>query len=163
VIADGLVFLTSAHGRSRPLRAVSVRAQGTLGTDVEEEEHLIWNLPRRGIYAQTPIVYGGLLYSCADNGALGCYDPATGEEIYRHRLGSGRTGFSGSAVAADGKLYFSGENGEIFIVRAGRDFEVIAINDMGETCMATPAISQDTLYFRTRRHVVAIRTDQFPR
>ena len=163
VIADGLVFLTSAHGSSRPLRAVSVRARGALGTDPEQDAHLVWTLPRRGIYNQTPIVYGGLLYSCADNGVLACYDPQTGEEIYRQRLGTGRTGFSGSAVAADGKLYFSGENGDIFIVRAGRDFEVIAVNDMGETCMATPAISEDTLYFRTRHHVVAIRTDQSPR
>ena len=163
IVANDLVILTSAHGRARPLRAVSLRAEGLVGADPDTDPHLAWVLPRRGIYNQTPIVYGGLLYACSDGGVLGCYDPETGREIYRERLGGGRTGFSGSAVAADGKLYISGESGEVFVLKAGAEFEVLAVNDMAETCMATPAISEGTLFFRTRHHVVAIRPAETPR
>ena len=87
---------------------------------------------------------------------LSCFDSKTGEQIYRERLGTGKTGFSGSAISAGGYLYFTGEAGEIFVVRAGPEFEQVAINDMGETCMSTPAASEGVLYVRTRHHLVAI-------
>ncbi|MFQ5417615.1 MAG: PQQ-binding-like beta-propeller repeat protein [Myxococcota bacterium] len=157
VVAHDLVFLTSSHGRSRPIRAVRVEAQGLLGSDPGEEEHLAWVHPRRGIYMQTPIVCGELLYLCSDGGVLACYDAVSGRKVYRERLGAGRTGFSASAVACDGKLYFSGENGEIFVLEVGPEFRVLAVNDMGDTCLATPAISDGTLFFRTRHRVVAVR------
>ena len=112
--------------------------------------------PRRGIYMQTPLVYGEELYCCSDGGILACYDANTGEEIYRERVGAGRTGFSGSAVAADGKLYLSGESGEVFVVLAGPDFEVLAVNDLGETLMATPALSKGRLFFRSRHHLTCV-------
>ena len=157
VVAHGLVFLTSAHGRSRPIRAIKFDATGTLGADPEQEEHLAWVIRRRGVYMQTPLVHGELLYCCSDGGAVGCYDAKTGDMHYRERIGGGLTGFSGSPVANGDRLYFSGENGEVFVVKAGEDFVVLATNDMGEECMSTPAISDGTLYFRTRGHVVAIR------
>lgn len=156
VVEHELVYLTSAHGRFRPIRAISVQAQGDVVPDPEQSEHVAWNLEGKGVYMQTPLVYGEELYCCSDAGILGCYDAGTGETIYSERLGDGTTGFSGSPVAADGKLYFSGESGEIFVVRAGRDFELLAKNDMGETCMATPALSAGRIFFRTRHHLVAI-------
>ncbi len=108
---------------------------------------------------QTPLVYGYEVYACSDGGVLGCFDAGTGELIYRERLGDGTTGFSASAVAADGKLYFTGESGEVHVVRPGPDFEVIAVNELGETCMATPAISEGVLFFRTRGHLIAVGTN----
>ncbi len=163
VIAQDLIFLTSAHGRTRPLRAISVNAQGRLDTDPEKEEHLVWAIRRRGIYMQTPLVHGDLLYCCSDGGMLRCYEARTGKPVYRERLGTGRTGFSGSAVAADGKLYFTGESGQVFVLKAGPAFKVLAVNEMGETCMATPAVSGGTLFFRTRHAIVAIRKAESPR
>lgn len=157
VVAHGLIFLTSAHGRARPIRAISVEASGEIGSDPREEDYLEWMLPRRGIYMQTPMVYGDLLYCCSDGGILSCYEAKTGVRVYRQRLGSGITGFSASAVAAGGQLYFSGESGEVYVVRAGREFEILAVNDMGETCMATPAISEGSLFFRTRHKLIAIK------
>jgi hypothetical protein len=59
-------------------------------------------------------------------------------------------------VAADGKLYFTAEKGEVYVVQAGPEFKLLGINRMDETCIATPAISQATLLFRTRHHLVAI-------
>jgi outer membrane protein assembly factor BamB len=159
VVAAGLVFLTSAHGRLRPLTAVDVSARGALTRDPRACRGMRWSYDNKGVYMQTPLVYGEELYACADGGVLSCFDARTGEEHYRERLGSGESGFSGSAVAGDGKLYFSGENGEVHVVLPGPDFEVLSVNDMGETLMATPAISAGRLYLRTRHRVVAVEAE----
>ena len=105
---------------------------------------------------QTPLVYGDYLYSCSDSGILACYEAKTGKQVYRERLGTGRTGFTASPVAGDGKLYFTSEIGDVYVIKPGPTFEVLATNAMGEVCMATPAVSEGSLYFRTRDHVVAI-------
>ncbi len=86
---------------------------------------------------------------------MSCFTAKTGERHYRKRLEAGM-GYSASGVAADGKLYYPSETGEVFVVAAGEEFEILAKNPLGETCMASPAISRGTLYFRTRSHVVAI-------
>ncbi len=64
--------------------------------------------------------------------------------------------FSASGVAADGKLYFSSEEGGIFVVKAGPEFENLATNSMKDECMATPAISEGMLFFRTHHYLVAV-------
>ena len=68
----------------------------------------------------TPLVYDGHLYLLRDNGVLAVYDAETGERRYRQRLGPGGSGFTASPVAADGKVYFTSEDGEVYVVRAGR-------------------------------------------
>jgi outer membrane protein assembly factor BamB len=158
VAAHGLVILSSSHGRQRPLVAIREGAVGDITPAKAGElgEHIAWHLPRAGIYMQTPIVVGDYLYACGDNGLLNCYDARTGKSVYRERLGNGTTGFTASAVAADGKLYFTSENGEIYIVQAGPEFKLLAENAMDETCMATPAIADGMLIVRTQSHVVAI-------
>ena len=158
VVMHDLIYLTSAHGPLAPLYAIdAAAATGELGDD---SEAILWYHPRRGIYMQTPLVYGYEVYACSDGGVLGCFDAGTGELHYRERLGDGTTGFSASAVAADGKLYFTGESGEVHVVRAGTGFEVLAVNDLGETCMATPAISEGVIFFRTVGRVVAVGTEK---
>ena len=159
VVEHGLIFITSAHGPLRPIYAIDVEAKGVLWMNPMESEgqseSMAWS-NRKGIYMQTLLVYGEELYACSDGGILACFDAGTGEGIYRERLGDGRSGFSASGVAGDGKLYFSGEAGTIYVVQAGRDFEVLAANDMGETVMSTPAISAGRLYVRTRHHLVCV-------
>ncbi len=59
-------------------------------------------------------------------------------------------------MAGDGKIYFTSEEGDIHVIKAGPEFEKLAENAMGEICMATPAISSGTLFFRTKGHLVAI-------
>ena len=105
---------------------------------------------------QTPIVYGDYLYSCRDNGVVSCYKADTGERIYEKRLGRGATGFTASPVAANGKIYFTSEVGDIYVIQAGPEFKVLSTNSVGDICMATPAISEGTLFFRTRNHLIAV-------
>ena len=108
----------------------------------------------------TPVVWGDYLYCCSNSGKLSCYKATTGELAYRENLGSRSVAFSASPVAADGKIYFPGEKGDIYVVKAGPEFEVIAVNKMYEECMATPAISEGELFFRTRNHLVSVAEDK---
>jgi outer membrane protein assembly factor BamB len=158
IVAHDLVFITNAHGRMAPIYAIRLDAAGdiSLEENTTSNKYVAWSLPRDGAYMVTPLVYGDHLYSSKNNGVLSCFEAKTGNRIYQERLGDGTTGFTASPVAAAGKLYFSSEDGDIYVLKAGPKFEVLAKNSMGEVCMATPAISEGTLFFRTRGHVVAI-------
>ena len=105
---------------------------------------------------QTPLVYDDLLYVCQNNGVLGVYDAKTGRKAYQQRLGEGTTGFTASAVAADGKVYYTSEEGDVYVVKAGPEFALLATNKLGEVTLATPAIADGTIFFRTRDNVVAV-------
>ena len=158
VTAHGLIYVTNAHGGKAPLYAIRPTAAGdlTLGDGVRASQHIAWSVERNGAYMQTPLIYGELLYSCSDRGVLKCYRAKTGEKLYEQRLGTGTSGYSSSPVAAGNRLYFASEEGDIFVVQHGEQFRQLAKNAMGETVMATPAISGGVLYYRTRNHVVAI-------
>jgi len=151
VVADGLVFLTSAHGPSRPLRAVPTGARGLL-----VREDLAWSQPRAGVYMQTPLVLEGLVYACSDGGVLGVYDARTGERVYRERLGDGTAGFTASPVASGERIWWVAEDGEVVCVRRGAQLEVLGRSELGETSLATPAISEGVLYVRGRSRLFAV-------
>ncbi len=161
VVAHGLIFITNAHGRMAPIYAVRTNAEGEISLKEGEtaNAHIPWSTHRDGAYMQTPLVYGDYLYVCRDNGVLSCYEARTGKRLYQERLGpAGRTGYTASGVAADGKLYYTSEDGDVFIIQAGPEFKKLGTHTLGETCLATPAISRGTLFFRTRGHLLAIRS-----
>jgi outer membrane protein assembly factor BamB len=116
----------------------------------------VWSRIGRGPYMPTPLVYQGIVYVLGNNGVFDAYDLASGDEIYRQRLEKVGNGFSASPVAADGKIYLSNEDGDILVVEAGRTFKQIALNEMGETVMATPALSNGVMFVRTAKALVAI-------
>ena len=163
VIWEDMVFITNAHVRMSPIYAIKLSAQGDISLPGQEtrNEYVSWSLRRGGNYMTTPIVYRGLLYCCSDRGVLSCFEPKTGKLLYKETLrGTRGFGFSASPVATDGKLYLTNETGEEFVVQAGPEFKLLAMNRMGEICMATPAISEGVLYFRTRSNLVAISKDR---
>ena len=102
---------------------------------------------------QTPIIYRGYMYNLNVNGQLTCYDALTGEMKYKSSLNEA---FTASGIAADGKLYFSSEEGNVYVVKAGPEFQIISKNDLKDICMATPAISGNTLFFRTQHFLIAV-------
>lgn len=160
VVAHGLVFLTSAHGKFRPMRAIRPDAKGDITPPSIDQTNaaIVWTHPRQGSYMQTPIVVGDLLYGCHDTGVLTCFDARTGKIQYSERLAAGSQGFTASPVSDGRNLYFASEMGNVFVVPAGPKFSIAATNNLAEICMTTPAISDGTLFFRTREHVVAIGT-----
>jgi outer membrane protein assembly factor BamB len=155
VVAHGLIFITNAHGGPARILAISENAKGNMTIDVDGE-NMIWTNRRFGAYMQSPFVYGDELYVCRDNGVLTCWDAKTGEQHYRGRLSAG-VGYTASGIAADGKLYYPSEEGEIHVVKAGKEYELLAVNEMGEICMASPAVSAGMLLFRTRTKLVAVK------
>jgi len=159
VIGDGLVYLTSAHGPGQPVFAIKDTAKGdiSLAAGATTNEHISWSHLREGAYMISPVLYDGLLYVSKNNGVFSVFDAESGEKVYQQRLGDGTTGFTSSLVAADGKIYFSSEDGDVFVVKAGRTYELLATNPLGAYSMATPAISEGRMYFRTGSGIVAIR------
>jgi hypothetical protein len=117
---------------------------------------IAWVHPRQGNYMQTPIAISDRVYSCVDNGLLTCFDARTGKIFYSERLSSIAQGYTASPVSDGRHIYFPGETGKVLVVPVADQFSVAATNDFGETCMATPAISDGTLYFRTRTKLIAI-------
>jgi outer membrane protein assembly factor BamB len=158
ITAQGLIFITSSHGGKSPVYAIRPTAEGTITLkDAETSNaHIAWSAARDGAYMQTPLVYGDALYVCKDNGVLSVFDVRTGQRHYQARLADGRTGFSASPVASDGRVYFTSEEGDVYVIKAGTAFEQLAVNPLGEVTMATPAITDGVMFFRTRSHLVAI-------
>ena len=158
ITAHGFVYLTSAHGKFRPMRAIRLDAAGEITPDDPgKTNHAIaWAHARQGSYMQTPIVVGDLVYGCTDWGVLTCFEAKTGAIRYSERLTKSGEGFTASPVSDGQNLFFPSETGKIHVVPVGERSSVRATNDMGETCMATPALSQGTLYLRTRGKLVAI-------
>jgi outer membrane protein assembly factor BamB len=158
IVAEGLIYITSAHGGASPLYAIRISAQGDISLKENEtcNEYIAWSYPRGGNYIPTPLVYDGLLYCGSDRGVLSCFACETGKVVYRESLDPKGAAFSASPVAADGKVYFTAEDGEVYVVQAGPEFKLLGVNQMDETCMATPALSRGTMIFRTRQHLVAV-------
>lgn len=156
VFAHGLIYVTNAHGGPKPLYAVKPDASGDITPQGDASRGLAWYEPNNGAYMQTPVILGDLLYSCSDRGVLKVFDARTGKLHYTERLGAGTTGFSSSPIAVDSKLYFASEEGEVYVIKAGPQFEQLSKNLLGEIAMASPAVSENVLYYRTRGHVVAI-------
>ncbi|MGH9219824.1 MAG: PQQ-binding-like beta-propeller repeat protein [Vicinamibacterales bacterium] len=159
IFAGGLHIIASGRAPERPVFAVKPGARGdlTLSKGDTANTHVAWSKTGRGSYMPTPLAYRGLLYVLANNGVLDAYDLATGKEIYRQRLPLVGSGFSASPVAADGKIYLSNEDGEMLLVEAGETFKHIETNSMGETLMATPAISEGVMLVRGALTLFAIR------
>lgn len=159
-LAHGLIYVTSGYRPIQPIYAIRPGSRGdiTLAEDQTRSDAIAWSTRKGGPYMPTPIVYGDDLYTCANNGVLTCYDARTGEQRYRTRMGGRGKGyaFTASPVAADGRLYFTSEDGEVYVVKAGPEFELLAINEVGDVCMATPAIADGMFYLRTQRFVMAL-------
>lgn len=158
VVGDGRIFITNAHGMMAPIYAIKTSAEGDISLEAGQttNDHIPWYRPKRGTYMQTPLFADGLLHCCTDAGIFTVYDAKDGTQVYRKRIGDGGTGFTPSPIAADGKIYFTSEVGDVHVFRIGRQHKPLAVNPLGEICMATPAVSRGVLFFHTQRHVIAI-------
>jgi len=159
-IFDGdLIVVASGRGPERPINVIKAGAAGDITPPGDEmsSDVLVWSKRGRGSYMPTPLIYQGYLYVLANQGIFDCYELATGREVYRQRIPHTGSGFSASPVAADGRIYLSSEDGDIFVVKAGETFELLGKDPMGELLMATPAFAGDTMFVRGVTHLFAIR------
>ena len=160
VVGPDLVYITSGNRPIQPIFAVRPGVTGDISLQASEEHnaHIAWSKMRGGPYMTTPIAYGEYLYVCSNAGILTCYAADTGKEVYKERLGG--VSYTASPLAADGRLYFTSEQGEVRVVKAGPQFELLAVNELGDVCMATPAISGRTLFVRSQHFLFALGRKQ---
>ena len=158
VIGEGLIYFNSAHGKFSPVMAIKTSATGTLimpEKDTTETGYFQWIKVRGGSYMGTMLLYNGYLYNAAWNGKLTCYEAKTGQEIYSEKVGKGNS-YTASPVGADGIIYITDNDGNVYIVKAGPDFELLETSTLNDVCMSTPAISDGYIFFRTQTGLVAI-------
>jgi hypothetical protein len=158
IAGPGFAIVTNGYRGVQPIFAIKPGATGdiTLKDQQTKSDFIAWSTNRGGPYIPTPLVYGDLLYVLLNNGVLAAYKVATGERVYQERLGGTGGSFSASPVAADGKLYLTSEDGDVFVVKAGSTYELLAKNSMGEIVMATPAISDGIIIVRGLKNVYAV-------
>jgi outer membrane protein assembly factor BamB len=158
IVGPGVVLVTNGYQRVQPIFAIKPGARGdiTLKGDDTKSEFIAWSTKRGGPYIPTPLIYRDQLYVLTNFGVLSAYNVTTGERIYQERLGGTGGAFSASPIAADGKLYLSSEDGDVFVVKGGPQYQLLAKNSIGEVIMATPAVSDGLLIVRGLKNIYAI-------
>jgi outer membrane protein assembly factor BamB len=158
VFDKDLIVVMSGRRPNAPLFVLKAGARGdiTLPEGATSGGPVVWTREGAGSYMPTPIVHDARIYVLKNQGILTCWDLKTGAQLYEQRLPDVTSGFSASPVIADGKLYLSSEDGDVFVVKAGPTFELIARNPMGQPLMATPAIADGLLIVRGERDLFAV-------
>ena len=120
--------------------------------------HVAWSTSRGSPFVPSPLVYGDYLYTINDMASIvTCFEAATGTVMWQERLGRPtREGFSASPVVVDGKVFFTNDEGQTFVLKAGPEFELLHTNDIGARTLASPALVDRRWYVRTERELVAI-------
>ncbi len=159
--SHGLVYVNSGYFRDehRPAYAIRPGASGdiTLAEGERSNEFVAWYQPRAGNYNTSPLIYGDIYYSLLDRGFFEAYDAVSGDPVYgRQRIRVGAS-FTSSPWAYNGKIFALSEQGDTYVIRAGREYEVIGVNSLDEMAMASPAIAGDRLLIRTSSKLYSIR------
>ncbi len=151
VVAEGLILCSS--GRQGPTIAIRPGGSGDVTAT-----HVAWMSPKGSPFIPSGIVVDGVLYLVNDiQSVLTAHDVKTGEVLYQGRLGvAKREGFSASPVAHDNKVFFTNDDGETFVLQAGREFKLLHVNTLGEQTLASPALVDGRWYFRTASSLIAI-------
>lgn len=151
VVAEGLVICSS--GRQGPTIAIRPGGSGDV-----TQTHVAWQSPKGSPFVPSGVVVDGILYMVNDiQSILTAHAVKTGEVLYQGRLGEAKKeGFSASPIAHNGKVFFTNDDGETFVLQAGREFKLLHVNQLGEQTLASPALVDGRWYFRTAGHLLAI-------
>lgn len=144
---NGVLYASRGY-RSGPFMAIRLGGTGDIS-----HTHVQWLVPTGAPYVSSLVLYQGLIYMANDAGVASCFDAKTGEKVWQSRT---EGVFSASPVAGDGKVYLMSETGETIVIKAGREFQVLARNDIDERLVASPAISGGQLFMRTDNYLFCI-------
>ena len=126
------------------LMAVKLGGHGDISTT-----NIEWKFHKSIPQLPSTLVYRDILYMINDGGVLTTIDPATGSAYKQARLRGVSDRYYASPVAADGKVFIAANSGNVAVLKAGMDQELLATNALGEEIFATPAIADGRLYVRT--------------
>lgn len=122
----------------------AVRLEGT-----EQHPAAAWSHLRSVARVPTPLVLNGIVYMVANGGILTALKVSDGTPGKVGRLEGALDNYWASPVAAGDKIFFTTENGKVVVLKAGMDWQILAVNDLGEQCFATPALSRGQILIRT--------------
>ncbi len=109
-----------------------------------------WRYQRPVPQVPSTLLYKGILYMINDSGILLSFDPVTGKVIKQGRLQGAIDKYFASPVAADDKVFLVGQGGQVSVLKAAGEWQVIAVNELDDEVFATPAIADGRVYIRTR-------------
>jgi outer membrane protein assembly factor BamB len=150
VAGPNLVIVSAGAGKKH---VKAIRLDGS--AEVSTTPQVAWEYFKGTAHIASPILYGDYLYLLTDHGIITCLDVKTGSEVYRDRV-PGSVYFTASPVAVDGKILFTTEEGDTFVVKAGPVFELMGTNSIGEAVYASPAISAGKIFLRGENNLYAI-------
>ena len=142
------VLYTSRGYRSGPYMAIRTGGRGDV-----TKSHVLWSVPTGAPYVSSLVYYDGLVYMANDAGIVTAVDAASGEKAWQERVDGI---FTASPVAADGKLYLLSETGEVIVLRASRQPQVLERSTLGYRMVASPAVSNGQFFIRTDDHLIAV-------
>ena len=145
IYTNGLVVLSS--GFDNPV-VYAIDPKGAKG-DVTAT-HVKWKERKSAPCTPSIVAVGDEVYWVSDSGVAACADARTGQIHWSHRLGGN---FSASPVAAEGRVYFQNEAGVGFVVKAGKTYELISENDLGEKSLASYCVADGGIFIRTEAHL----------
>lgn len=150
LIGHGVIYLNTADGG---FREFALRPEGT--GDITET-NVVWKQQQAMPVRCAPLLVGDLLFMVNEAGILSCLDAASGDLVWRHRLGGH---YSASPVYADGHIYFASEDGDLPVIEAAREYRPLATNHLDDGCMASPAIAGRALFLRTKKSLYCIESE----
>jgi outer membrane protein assembly factor BamB len=157
VTGHGLVFFPSGFASGQVL-AVRPGKQGEVleakaprppGMQLQ----IVWKTNRNAPKKPSLLLLADLLYAIEDNGVATCWEAMTGNTVWSQRLGGH---YSASPLAADGRVYLFSEEGKTTVLATGREFKKLAENQLGDGFMASPAVSGEALFLRSRTQLYRI-------
>lgn len=147
VVGHGLVFVPTGFPRGQVL---AIRPDGKGDATAT---HIVWRLTRGAPNKPSLALAGDLLFMISDAGVATCVEAKTGEIVWTARVGGN---FSASPLLAGNRLYLFSEEGKTTVIEAGRAYKVLAENQLDDGFMASPAVSGNSLFLRTRTHLYRI-------
>jgi outer membrane protein assembly factor BamB len=112
--------------------------------------NVVWSLKKSYPNIPAPLIYRGIMYLMKEGGIVTSVDPVSGQVLKTGRTPDALEDYYASPVATDGKIFLVSASGKVTVLKAGAQWEILAVNDLGEDCWATPAIAGNNLYLRTR-------------
>ena len=144
VYGSGLVFICTGF-QEPSLLAVRVDGRGDV-----TRSHVVWSLKRGVPLTPSPLLVGDELYLISDNGIATCLEASTGKEYWKTRIGGNH---SASPVCADGRIYFLSEEGESVVIAPGKEFRLLAKNELDGETLASMAVSGGSIFVRSRTYL----------
>lgn len=113
------------------------------------ETNILWQYHKSVPQLPSPLLYNNILYMVNDGGIVTSFDPENGKVIKQVRLLGAVDAYYSSPVAADDKVFMIARSGKVSVLKPDGSLDILAVNDLGDKCFATPAISNNRMYFRT--------------